>query len=169
MGNTPFKGEIKNLTNDVISSIELNAKLEGVTDRGKPINAYRVDKLVLLIKSHAGLATGDYIIAQCAYMDLNGDALADLLGPASTDYIEQQMLGVVEMLGTNGPFTLKYDPAKQALTLRFENCFIIKSKAYMNILAHGLASERDSEYEIWGQYVSLKKSMLDRLDKGTVL
>lgn len=165
MGNTPFKTRLSGVVNDVISSKQMSFKFEG-TSRNKPINAYRIDHIELLIESHAGLVTDDYVIAEVDYKDLQGDALANLLSPDSKDYIERAGK-IFEKLGTNGNFTESKDPAKIPITLSFKHCYITKSEAYLNLLVHGIAAARDCPMEIWGQYVALNQAMYDKLDKGT--
>lgn len=172
MGNTPRKTQVSQLTNDVISSIKLNPDYDQTITkkRGRTFkpNAYRLDELVILIKAHAGIATGDYLIAEVDYSDLNGKALADLLNPSNKDYIERQGK-IWEILGTNGPTVEDVDPAKIPISLKFDHCYITQDEAYINLLCHGLAAARDTEVEVWGQYVELGQTMYDKLDKSSSL
>lgn len=162
MTNTPYKTDIKAVTNDVISSKELNFKYE------EEKNAWRLDKIVLLVLAHAGVVSADYIIAEVDYTDLKGDALADLLNPSHKEYIERQ--GIVwEVLGTNGSFAESVDLAKIPIVIRFENCFITQAEAFVNLLIHGLAAPRDCSMEIWGQYVELKKEVVEKFNSGVTL
>lgn len=168
MGNTPVKGKVVNLTNDVISSIKMNFSFQPFeTKRGRTVNpdAYRVDSIDILIESQAGIADGDYILADICYTDLNGKALADLKSPDSKDYIERRGK-VYQMLGTQGNFAEIDDPAKMPISIVFDHAFCVQDVAYINLLFHGLAATRDTPYEIWGQYVELGDRMHKRIDKS---
>lgn len=152
MGNTPYKGQIAALTNDVISTKDLNLNLLN-RDDGK--NAYRIDTVELQITSHAGIADADYFIAEVDYKSLSGKAVTDLKAPDSKDFIERVTIGPIA-IGTQTSDVEQLDPAKKLLVFKFKHCFITSEEAYLNILAHGLAAARVAPYEIWGQYVNLK-------------
>lgn len=166
---SPYKFEIKTVTNDVISSKELPLKFQGTNAKGKPLNAYRVDYVEVLIPAFAGIATADYFIVEFDYENLNGDALAQLKELNSKPYIERRVRGPFSLLGTNGNLHEDEDPAKKPLRFDFKNCFIIETQAWMNFLAHGLASARDSQFVIWGNYVHVPPDNMKRLDSGVTL
>lgn len=168
MGNAPYRTTLESLTNDVISSKELNFKFEGTNAKGKPINAYRVDKVQLIILAFAGIATGDYFIIEFDYANLNSKALADLKSLTSNDFIER-VGHIYEILGTNGNIAESVDPAKIPLVFDFENCFITQAEAFMNVLAHGLAAPRDCEIILWGGYVHLPEKTKKKYDSGITL
>lgn len=165
MGNTPYKSKITTLTNDVISSKQLNLNLNNREDNK---NAYRIDHLDMIIESHAGIADADYFIAEVDYVDLAGKALSDLKTPDSKDYIERVTIGPMA-IGTQTSDVEQLDPVKKILTFTFRHCFIISEEAFLNILVHGLASTRDAPYELWGQYVKLDDDQLKKYQSGVDL
>lgn len=143
------------LTNDVISSIHLKPVLNNGTQAGKQAHAFRVDRVEILVQSHAGIADGDYVIADFCHKDLNGKALADLVETTDDDYIERKAK-IYALLGTNGSLVEIDDLAKKPLVIKFDNCFLHKTSEYFNLLIHGLGATRDTEVNIYGQYVNFK-------------
>ena len=156
----PFVFELKSVTNDVIKSKEIKPTYAGGNKKGS-YNAYRVDSLEVCIPAHAGIATGDYFIAEIDYEDLNDDALADLKEIDDKEYIERQTIGPLEVLGTNGPSTIApIDPVKKVMKFKFENAFCVRESFFINFLAHGLAAVRDSNFILRGNPVVLSAEAL---------
>ncbi len=168
MGNTPYKNVIKDLTNDVITAIQMKFEFKGVNKRGKPINAYRIDNIDMLIRAFAGLATGDYFLIEIDYTNLNSEALAALLNMSDKSFVER-VGHKYEILGTNGPSVEVDYPEVLGLNFKFKDCFIIQSEAFVNVLAHGLDATRDTDIIIHGQYVHLDEDDKDKRDSGITL
>lgn len=162
MGNAPYKSKFSDLTNDVIMTKDLNFNLKSRSDKK---NAYRIDHIDVIIEAHAGIADADYFIAAVDYISLNGKALAQLTSPDSKDYIERSTIGPMA-IGTQTSDVEQLDPAKKKLQFKFDHCFITREEAFLNFLAHGLGATRDAPYEIWGQYVELKKDQLAKFQSG---
>ena len=165
---SPFKFEIKDLTNDVISAIKLPLKFEGTNSKGKPLNGYRVDHIEMVIKAFAGLATGDYFIISVDSDDLNGDALADLVEIQKKDSVER-VVKKFEILGTNGNSIEVEYPEVKPLDFKFKHAFCIQVNTWLNILAHGLAATRDTSFVMWGNYVHIPSDNYRKLDSGNTL
>lgn len=155
----PFVFELKDVTNDVIKSKEIKPTINGSNRKGA-YNAYRVDSLEFIMPAFAGIATGDYFLVELDYEDLNGDALADLKEIDDKEYIERQVIGPIEILGTNGNSTVILDPAKKVMKFQFENAFCVRSNFFINFLAHGLAATRDTQFILRGNPVSLTPEAL---------
>lgn len=156
----PFVFELKTVTNDVIKSKEIKPTLQGANKKGS-YNAYRVDTLEFCIPAHAGIATGDYFIAELDYEELNGEALANLKEIDDKEYIERQTIGPIEILGTNGPSTIQpIDPVKKVVVFKFENAFCLGESFWINFLAHGLAATRDVQFILRGNPVTLTPEAL---------
>jgi hypothetical protein len=153
---------MNSVANDTVSSLELKPEYE----QGR-YNAFRIDKIELLVESHAGLADDDYFLIHLSSNDFNGDALGDLEGIHDDDTIERSFKSF-EILGTNGPTTEVPDPAKAPIIFKFEHAFI-QPGDYMNLLIHGLASARDVQLVIWGNPVNLPQVRIDNMEKGMVM
>ncbi|MEJ2252180.1 MAG: hypothetical protein P8Y97_21270 [Candidatus Lokiarchaeota archaeon] len=157
--SAPYRKKVASVANDTISSVELKPRFEG------KYNAFRWDKVEVVIPDHAGLADGDYIILDLSNKDNNGNALADLLTLDDDDVIER--LGKKwEALGTNGNMIKVDDPSLFPLIFDFKHGFQLESDAYLNILVHGLAANRDVYIVMWGNPVSLPQIRIDLIKKG---
>lgn len=152
----PFVFELKTVTNDVIKSKEIKPNLEGGSKKGQ-YNAYRVDTLEVIIAAHAGIAAGDYVVAEIDYEDLNGDAFADLKEIDDKEYVERQVKGpfLLESTANYGQQDT-IDPAKKVVVFEFKNAFCVRTSFWINFLVHGLAATRDCQFILRGNPVVLK-------------